>query len=64
PYGFHVFKVVDKKPARNRSLEESRKEIHSRLLEKAREQAFRQWLAGIKTKAKIKISYDVLEKIH
>ncbi len=64
PYGFHVFKVVDKKPASQKSLEESREGIYSKLLEESQEGAFRKWLDGIRKRAKIEIDQNVLAQIN
>ncbi len=64
PYGFHVFKVVDKKPASQKSLEESREGIYAKLLEESQEGAFRQWLDGIRKRANIEIDQNVLAQIN
>lgn len=63
PYGVHVFKVIDKKPERKMSFEESKKQIHAKLLREAQELAFQQWLEEIKQKSKIIIKNEVLGKI-
>ncbi|MCF8720723.1 peptidyl-prolyl cis-trans isomerase [Nitrospina gracilis] len=64
PYGYHVFKVVDKKPERKMSFEESKDAIHKKLLREAQETAFQAWLLNLKNQAKIEINYDALETIH
>ena len=63
PFGVHIFKVVDKKPARKMSFEESKKQIHAKLLHEAQEQAFHKWVEEIKKKSEIIIKYEVLETI-
>ncbi len=63
PYGVHVFKVIDKKPERKMSFEESKKQIHAKLLREAQERAFQKWVEEIKQKSEIIIKYEVLEKI-
>jgi parvulin-like peptidyl-prolyl isomerase len=63
PYGVHVFKVIDKKPERKMSFEESKKQIHAKLLREAQERAFQKWVKEIKQKSEIIIKYEVLEKI-
>ena len=63
PFGVHIFKVVDKKPERKMSFEESKKKIHSKLLHEAQEQAFHKWVEEIKDKSEIIIKYEVLETI-
>ncbi|TDJ49506.1 MAG: hypothetical protein E2O44_05750 [Nitrospina sp.] len=64
PYGVHVFKVVDKKPARKMNFEESRKKILVKLLQEAQENAFNKWQNKIKNNSKIIIKYETLEQIH
>lgn len=64
PYGYHVFKVVDKKPERKMSFEESKESIHKKLLREAQEKAFQEWLMKLKNKAVIEINYDALASIH
>lgn len=64
PYGYHLFKVVDKKPERKMSFEESRKTIHKKLLREAQEAAFQTWLMKLKNQAEIEINYDALATIH
>ncbi len=63
PYGFHVFKVVDKVPASQKSFEESKENIRSKLIEESQEVAFRKWLDKIRKSAKIEIENDVLAEI-
>ncbi|MCA9484335.1 MAG: peptidyl-prolyl cis-trans isomerase [Nitrospina sp.] len=63
PYGFHVFKVIEKMPASQKTFEESKEIIHAKLLEKSQEVAFRNWLKRIRKNAKIKIDDDVLAEV-
>ncbi len=62
-YGYHIFRVIDKKPERKMSFEESRKQIHDKLLREAQDQAFHKWLGDIRKKAQIEINHEALEKI-
>ncbi len=55
PYGFHVFKVVDRKPAQKRPFEQARAEITRRLLRERRARAQEEYLAALRSRAKIKI---------
>lgn len=63
PFGVHIFKVVDKKPERKMSFEESKRQIHTKLLREAQEQAFHKWVEDIKKNSEIIIKYEVLETI-
>ncbi len=63
PYGFHLFKVVDKIPERKMNFEESKKKIAKVLLHDLQDKAFQKWFLKLKENADIKINYDSLEKI-
>lgn len=63
PYGFHILKVVDKKPARKMSYQESKKIIRKKLLRKKQEEAFKDWVVDLKNKAIIKINYQAIENV-
>ncbi len=64
PYGYHLFKVVDKKPARQMSFEESRNTIYTQLLREEQSRAFENWLVKLKDKSDIEIKHDVLAQIN
>ena len=64
PYGFHLFKVVDKIKERKMSFDESEKSVEQVLLQELQESAFHEWLVQVKEKSEIEIKYDFLEKIH
>jgi len=54
-YGFHLFKVLEKRPARRRPLEEVAPSIAARLLAERRAAAEAQLVASLRAKAKISI---------
>ena len=64
PYGFHLFKVVDKVEERKMSFDESRVQIERILLQGLQDKAFKEWLLDLKEKAVIELKYDSLEKIN
>jgi len=64
PYGFHIFKVVDKVEERKMEFEESRARIKKILLRDLQEKTFQVWFLKLKKNARIDIKYDVLEKIN
>ena len=64
PYGFHLFKVVDKVQERKMDFEESRSSIKKILLKDLQEKAFHEWFLKLKRNARIDIKYDILEKIN
>jgi peptidyl-prolyl cis-trans isomerase C len=55
PYGFHIFKVVDRKPAAKRPFEQARGEIAAKLLRERRSGAQEEYLAALRARAKVKI---------
>tara|TARA_Y100001936_G_scaffold248261_1_gene295729 strand:- start:950 stop:1879 length:930 start_codon:yes stop_codon:yes gene_type:complete len=63
PYGFHLFKVVDKVKERKMDFKESKGKIKKLLLQDLQDIAFREWLLNLKKNAYINIEYDLLQKI-
>lgn len=64
PYGFHLFKVVDKIEDRKMSFDESKKQIEQVLLRGLQDKAFHKWMIQLKKKSVIEVNYDFLEKIN
>ena len=64
PYGFHLFKVVDKIQERKMDFEESRSSIKKILLKDLQEKVFHEWFLKLKRNARIDIKYDILDKIN
>jgi peptidyl-prolyl cis-trans isomerase C len=60
PYGFHVFKVVDRRPAERRTLEEARGDIVEKLAREKRAQAQADYLKTLRERAKIDIDEKAL----
>jgi len=59
-YGFHLFKVLDKKPSRKKDLNEVRAQIEKTLLEKKRASAQAAFLKSLKDKAEVRINEPLL----
>ncbi len=55
PFGFHVFQVIEKKPASRRTLDQARPAIASRLLRDAKARAQGDYVAALRAQAKIQI---------
>jgi peptidyl-prolyl cis-trans isomerase C len=64
PYGFHLFKVVDKIKERKMDFEESKGRVKKILLQQLQDLAFQAWFVKLKQDSKIEIKYDSLEKIY
>ena len=60
PYGFHVFKVLEIKPAKIKNFAESKEEVMADIRAKKEEAAFISWLEALKMKAIIKKEAAVL----
>ena len=63
PYGYHILKVIGKKPARDMKFEEARNIILEKLTRKIREETFQNWLRDIRSDAIIEINQDAVDKI-
>ncbi|MBN1573804.1 MAG: peptidyl-prolyl cis-trans isomerase [Deltaproteobacteria bacterium] len=63
PYGYHIFKVIDIRDAKNMTLDEAEAEIKDKLKRKKIEEAYGEWFSEIKNKTKIEVNPAVLEKI-
>lgn len=59
---FYIVKVLARKEERPLLWEESRQQIESMLLQKAKEKTYRDWLQGIILAAKIKRNYELLQE--
>jgi parvulin-like peptidyl-prolyl isomerase len=64
PYGFHLFKVVDKIKERKMDFEESKGMVKKILFQHLQDQAFKKWFVKLKQNSKIEIKYESLEKIY
>jgi parvulin-like peptidyl-prolyl isomerase len=63
PYGFHVFKVLDKKPAGRRPLDQVRGELGERLLREKRARAQEEYLATLRARASIQLDQAALAAV-
>lgn len=59
-YGFHLFKILEKRPARKKDFSEVRGEVEHRLVKERREQAQNEFLKALKDKAEIRVNEPVL----
>ncbi len=60
PYGFHIFKILEIKPAKVNNFTESKEEVIAHIRANKEEVAFSTWLETLKAKAVIKKEYSVL----
>ena len=59
-YGYHLFKVVERRPARALTLQEARPLVEAQLLREKRAAAQAAWVAELKKKANIRINRQTL----
>ncbi|MEZ4601257.1 MAG: peptidyl-prolyl cis-trans isomerase [Syntrophotaleaceae bacterium] len=59
-YGFHIFLVEERRPARRMSLAEVRDEIIARLRETKEEKAYQDWLQALRSQASIEVDWSLL----
>ena len=62
-YGYHLFKLLEKKPAEKRSLERVRGEVEKILLRRKQEEAQKAALQALRAKANIRIDEPALEQV-
>ncbi len=60
PYGFHIFKVIERKEARKMNFNEARDIIRKRLLKEQQDARFKEWLKALKDKSRIMINDKIL----
>jgi peptidyl-prolyl cis-trans isomerase C len=63
PYGFHLFKVVDRKPAQKRTFEQARGAISEKLLREKRSKAQQDYLDALRKRAQIQIDQAALAAV-
>jgi parvulin-like peptidyl-prolyl isomerase len=64
PYGFHLFQLVDRRPARELSLQEAWPEIERTLVEEKTREAEAYYIRTLREKASIERDLALLETIH
>ena len=63
PYGYHIFKVEEKRKATQLEFPQVKEMIRGWLLQKKKEECFQRWLKERRRKARIEINQEVLEEI-
>ncbi len=62
PYGFHIFKLEEKRPSGVRSLEEAYQKIEDGLLKEKTDRKYMQWLKELMSRSKFEVNYQALEQ--
>jgi peptidyl-prolyl cis-trans isomerase C len=63
PYGFHIFRVADRKGAQKRTIEQARSEIAEKLARDKRARAQEEYLRALRERAKIQIDDKILASV-
>lgn len=64
PYGFHLFRVVERKGASKRTLDQARGEVAERLLRDRRARAQEEYLASLRARATIQVDQAALAAVN
>lgn len=62
-YGFHVFKVLERRPARKRDLSAVRAEVERRLLRAKQEQAQTEFVSQLRSKADVRVDEALVAQV-
>lgn len=62
-FGFHLFRVVEKKPARKKELAEVRAAIETKLVGQLRSEAQKAYVDALRAKAEVKVNAGVLQQV-
>lgn len=62
-YGFHLFKVLEKKPARKKELAEVRADIEKKLLAQLRAERQRDYVKALRARADVKVNDQALQSV-
>jgi parvulin-like peptidyl-prolyl isomerase len=60
PYGFHIFKLVDKRKAGRIGLDEAYKEIAVKLRQEKEDKRYKAWLRELRSRTKFEVNYQTL----
>lgn len=60
PYGFHIFKVIDKRKGGIKSLSDVKEKIKAKLLMQKQDEQFIRWIEGLRKKSKITVNEELL----
>ena len=63
PYGFHIFKLEDKRQAGKIGLDEAYKEIAVKLRREKEDRRYKQWLTELRSRTKFEVNYRALETL-
>jgi len=60
PYGFHIFKLENKRPAGRVGFEEASPAIREKLTQEKQDRRYQQWLKELRSRTKFEVNYQAL----
>jgi peptidyl-prolyl cis-trans isomerase C len=63
PYGYHLFRVTERKPAQRRSLEKAAPEIREKLLREKRAKAQVEYVAALRQRAQVSLDEKAIASV-
>lgn len=60
PYGYHIFKVIEKKKVRRLGFDDVKQSIMEKLRTEKTEDAYRRWLLSLQKKSRIEVDREIL----
>lgn len=60
PYGFHIFRMIDKRPGGLESLSDVREKVETKLIMQKQNTAFNRWFEDVKRRSEITINEEML----
>jgi parvulin-like peptidyl-prolyl isomerase len=61
PYGFHLFKLEDKRKARKLTLDEASPEIAEKVRQQKQDARYQQWLRELRSRTRFVVNYQGLQ---
>ncbi len=62
PYGYHIFKLEDRRKAGKTGLDEAYQGIADKLRREKEDQRYEQWLKELRSRTKLEVSYEALKQ--
>lgn len=61
PFGYHIVQVLERRPTRQKSLQEAKEQIQQELFEEKKQRAYIAWLEDRRSQATVKINEELLK---
>jgi peptidyl-prolyl cis-trans isomerase C len=61
PYGYHIFKLEDKRKAGKLSLDEASRQIAEKLQQRKEDERYKKWISDLRSRTKFVVNYEGLQ---